>query len=418
MKIVLLMLSMLPFWGSIVFAQNNLVLNPGFEEYTSCPTGNDQINRAKYWSSIDSLVTYKTGYDCYPDLCHRCVVFATDSFNSIPRSTNYWQYPRTGDGMMQFGAYYYDVKPGGWGGRQYVQGRLRNKLVAGKQYCVSFFVNLEDCSGFSVKEISAYLDNGAIDTASKCDWPQTQYTPQVKNTGGFLSDTMGWMKIEGSFIAKGTESFITIGNFNDDAHTTVMPAPYNPSFYFGIGHGIYLLDDVSVIPSDLPADAGPDTHVGKGDSVYIGRPKEVGPECSWSVLGSSSVIGKGVGIWVKPSVTTSYVVTQTLCGVTKKDTVRVEVWAAGVHSVNGQRQEYTFAPNPVPDQMQLLQGVPDEKLVVMSLYDATGRLVVNRNLSFKESRAGVDVLDLSSGFYYLKLNDAYGNVYSLKVVKE
>src|SRR5690606_10296844 len=149
----------------------------------------------------------------------------------------------------------------------------------------------------------------SIDTASECWRPQTRYTPQVSNQGGIISDTMRWTKIEGSFVATGNEQFITLGNFKDNAATTKLFMPQTIyATHYPDTFSAYLIDDVSLVESGTKADAGPDTHVGYGDSVYIGLPSSEAIWNSWSVLGSSTVIGEGPGIWVKPTVTTSYVV--------------------------------------------------------------------------------------------------------------
>jgi hypothetical protein len=284
---------------------------------------------------------------------------------------------------------------------------------------VSFYVCLIDAAGFAVKEISACLDNGSIDTAAACGLPQTRYIPQITNPGGIVSDTMNWTKIEGSFVANGAESFITIGNFRNKAGTTAMLVPADIRFTTGgVHYSIYLVDDVSVIESDLPADAGPDKHVGKGDSVYIGRPKEVGLECTWSLSGSTAIIGTGAGIWVKPAATTSYVVTQTLCGTVKKDTVRVEVWAAGVHSVNGQAQQYMLSPNPGNGIIQLSQTAIDVLPVSLSVHESSGRQVYSGSISFHDGQASLDAAGLSPGFYILQLRDGHGNAYALRYVRQ
>jgi hypothetical protein len=229
---------------------------------------------------------------------------------------------------------------------------------------------------------------------------------------------MSWTRIEGSFVANGTERFITIGNFKNKTGTTIMEVPADTRFTTGgVHYSGYLVDDVSIIESDVPASAGPDKHVGKGDSVYIGRPKEVGLECTWSVLDSSSVIGTGAGIWVKPAVTTSYVVTQTLCGTVKKDTVRVEVWAAGVHSVNGQAQQYMLSPNPGNGIIQLSQTAIDVLPVSLSVHESSGRQVYSGSISFHDGQASLDVTSLSPGFYILQLRDGHGNGYALRYVR-
>ncbi len=292
--------------------------------------------------------------------------------------------------------------------RDYLQGRLYKKLIVGTQYCVTFWACAEEGSSYDIKELSAYLDNGTIDTTKTSGQPQVKYTPQVTYNGGIITDTMHWTKIEGSFIAKGNEQFITIGNFNDKAHTTWLYTPVNKITYDSTAYGWYLIDDVSVIASDTKADAGPDTHVGRGDSVFIGRPNEIGLECSWNVLGSSTVIGNGAGIWVKPNATTSYVVTQTLCGVVTKDTVKVEVWAAGVQSINGQTQQYGIVPNPNNGAFELVQSIVKEEQVTISVLNAMGQKVYCAKASFRNGRASISGDSLPAGLYYLSLKTGGG----------
>ncbi|MBS1645192.1 MAG: T9SS type A sorting domain-containing protein [Bacteroidetes bacterium] len=301
--------------------------------------------------------------------------------------------------------------------RDYLQGKLSSTLKAGKQYCVSFYVNLEEISGYAIADIGAYFDNGSIDTTQFCGIPQTQYTPQVVNKNGVITDTANWTKIEGSFIAKGNEQFITIGNFKDRLTTTTVTVPIN-NYNNGSPTSIYLIDDVSVIESDLPAFAGNDRHIGLGDSTYIGRPQEVGLECTWAKLGSSTVIGTGGGIWVKPSTTTSYVVTQTLCGNIKRDTVLVEVWPLGLSSVKGQTQEYSVVPNPSHGVVNFLQNVANEEKLQVAVYNLVGQEQYQGNLHFKDGKAQIDLSALSNGLYYLRLQNKAGAVWNKKWLKE
>ena len=397
------------------FSQVNLVRNPDFETYTFCPTANDQISAAKYWTGIDSI-GFKS---CAADYCHTCVKPPNHS-NNVPESRFYWQYPRSGNGMAQVGMYYNNSSTPNLQIRTYLQGRLYRKLNSGMRYCVAFYVSLIEVSGYAVKEISAYLDNGSIDTTRFCGEPQTRYNPQVTHTGGIITDTMRWTKIEGSFVANGTEQFITIGNFRDNAHTSVVTMQIDPKFSGnGKEYAAYLIDDVSVIESDLPAYAGPDTHVGKGDSVYIGRPHEVGLECTWRVLGSTAVIGTGAGIWVKPAVTTRYVVTQTLCGAVTRDTVRVEVWGVGVKGTQHEAQQYSLSPNPGQGLIELRQSLPSDGAAGITLYNMLGQSLYTSTVFFRNARASVDVREfVPPGIYYLNIRDAQGRVATLRYVRQ
>lgn len=247
--------------------------------------------------------------------------------------------------------------------------------------------------------------------------PTNKYTPQINYSGAVITDTVGWTKIEGSFIATGKENFITIGNFKDKAHTTYVILPPNPRNH-GYWYTLYLVDDVSVVESDAKADAGPDTHVGYGDSVYIGLPSSEAIWNSWSVLGSSSVIGQGPGIWVKPKTGTSYVVSQNLCGNITTDTVRVDVWAAGITSINGQSQRYGLSPNPGKGFVSISQSLADEMPVNIEVYESTGRKAMSSSVRFRSGTASLDLSALPPGIYFLRLLDGNGVSSTLRFVNE
>ena len=64
--------------------QVNLVPNPSFEDYTQCPTGFDQIDRATGWSS----------YAASPDYFNSCA----NSSGAVGVPSNTWGYQNAKDG--------------------------------------------------------------------------------------------------------------------------------------------------------------------------------------------------------------------------------------------------------------------------------------------------------------------------------
>ncbi|MBK9285597.1 MAG: gliding motility-associated C-terminal domain-containing protein [Sphingobacteriaceae bacterium] len=228
-----------------------------------------------------------------------------------------FQTARTGNFMAGIN-YYNSTSFLKW--RSYIQAPLTKSLVSNKSYCVTFYVNLFNSSKYASDELSAYLDDGTI--AAIAFGEVAVVNPQIKSPVGiFLSDTLNWMKVQETFIASGNESYITLGNFKPQALLTaslVYPGAFKVV-------ADYHVDDVSVIETDLAAYAGKDTIICIGDSVFIGRPPEIGLECLWSTSANSTTIGNGGGLWVKPATTQTYIVTQDVCGLIKKDTVQVQV---------------------------------------------------------------------------------------------
>jgi hypothetical protein len=278
--------------------------------------------------------------------------------------------------------------------REYLQGRLKNRLVNGKQYNVAFYVTMAQVSAYACNNIGAYLDNGIIDTTTQCGMPQTTHTPQVYDTT-IIKDTLNWVKIEGNFTANGSERFITIGNFFDGAHTDTLF-----TYYWGWGvifSGIYLFDDVSVINCENIPHAGNDTSIRQGDTVFLGTHEQLLPY-KWYVLGSSVAVDSGSGLSVHPSITTTYVLAQTLCGVTKYDTVTVTVWKVGVSPLSAEGRLLLY-PNPSNG----LLTIENTANCSVAFYDLTGRVVL-RTTALTDKQA-VDISALPKGIYVVQVVD-------------
>ncbi len=347
-----------------VQAQINLVRNPGFENYSICPPSTVFIYAATGWNSIDSNYIPGGTYPftpCYCDYINSCA--PTTSGVSVPNGVYGYQYPHEGNGMVAT-RIYDDGRDVGYIAYTYLQGRLVHNLVSGQSYCVTFYIVRINNSDYAVNNIGAYLDGGFIDTTSHCYAPQTEYTPQIVEPA-IISDTLNWTKIQGSFVANGTEKFITIGEFFDTAHIAKI------RFASVYSYGGYLIDDVSVIVSDALATAGPDEWMGVGDSTYIGVDSNGdGMPCYWYVLGGTTPIDSGGRIKVRPPVTTSYEVVMDLCGTITRDTVMVHVWPLGVNGAGSEPIEVNIYPNPTTGNLTI-EGAAGCSVVI---YDMVGRV--------------------------------------------
>jgi gliding motility-associated-like protein len=237
----------------------NLVLNPSFENYTSCPVSISQFNLCVDWISPWIITTDTCST---PDLYNSCCTTPA-SFGGVGVPNNLAGYRPAHSGNGYAGFIAYSGGPScmglGDGWREYVEGHLSSPLVAGQEYCVSFYVSLPYSATYAVKNMGVYFSNSVVTdscTAIVGDVSNLPYTPQLQYTGGFLSDTTGWTRLQWNYTATGGEQYLTIGNFNNDANTSYTCS--NSSSLTGVtGYAYYFIDDVSVIPGACCAVVSP-----------------------------------------------------------------------------------------------------------------------------------------------------------------
>jgi hypothetical protein len=363
--------------------QVNYVNNPSFEEIYGCPD---------YYGQIDTVIAWGIllgGGGGDPDLHHVC---CTTNYCGVPNGwNNRFQYPKTGVAFAGLDGYINGNM------REYIQGTLVKKLVTDVNYCVAFYVNLDNISKFYCNSIGAYLDNGTV--SAPTIFGLAQATPQVYNSSLQLNDTLAWIKIEGSFIATGTEEYITIGNFLSDALSDVHFFDSTSTTTYAY----YNIEDVSVIEVALPAHAGNDTVINSGDSVFIGRQPEVGlnDDCVWFVDGVP--IDTIAGMWVKPDTNTTYILEQTICSNISRDTVTVFLNTVGINQYSSGSDWVRLCPNPVQNTATLILSY-DLKNGTLLIFDIIGQEVKRlENMFGKEFTISKEGLD--NGMYFFKVTD-------------
>jgi hypothetical protein len=260
-----------------------------------------------------------------------------------------------------------------------------------------------------------HLDDGSI--SQSCMWCLVNATPQITSTSGFiLKDTLNWIKIQGNYLANGTENHLTIGSFKNDSFVnyitldTIHPA----------GVSEYTIDDVSVIESSTKIHVN-DTTINKGDTITIGKSIEGMPvdwyDINGNLLAASSTIN------ISPTTTTSYVVKMDLCGNVSYDTVVVSV-STGVEQLAFESGQLVVYPNPAS---QLI--VISHQLLVntIEITNVLGRILMVRQAHHngitvvghaEERSISINVETLPSGIYFIKATDKNGNLKVGKFVKE
>lgn len=229
--------------GSLNVLSQNMVVNSTFEG-KCVHSGYAQIGKANGWSDANGGTV---------DLFDKEKAKCKNSPNAVPQ--NYMGYQASGDGQNYAGivAYYDDgtafdsssaINLGEQGYKrytEYLQGELREPMVAGAVYQVSFRVSLADKSGRAVSCLGALL------TSQKVEQKNNSFlnlTPQFISHR-VITDSVNWVTLSGSYIASGGEKFLTIGCFKDEQFevVTVVPEDKNDS-----RKAYYYLSEVSVTP--------------------------------------------------------------------------------------------------------------------------------------------------------------------------
>ncbi len=404
MRVIFLIVGMVV--GQTLFGQVNLVRNGGFEQYSQCPTGYDQIRYANFWTSID---TNWTLMNCAPEYCNSCAT----SLVGVPNGQCYHHYARSGSGFAETRLFVHVPSDSTFIERDYLQGQFIENLSDGKNYCITFYVILNQGSQYAINKIGAYIDDGSIDSgqnSNSCASPQTAFSPQII-TSGNISDTLNWVKIQGRYTAIGNEKYITIGNFASQSEVDTI-SQLGVIWWCGES-SYYSIDDVSVIEGSTVANAGTSQWVSPGsDSAFIGIPDE-GLPTTWYIAGNPNPICYGTGGFkVHPDTTTSYVVTLDLCGNVTSDTVTVFVGRANV-PIPSYLNKVNLYPNPTTHELHI-DGATG---CIIRLYDLVGRVVrILENAGIKQT---LDMSTLPPGVYSLQVSDPVtGERLSRRVVKQ
>jgi hypothetical protein len=374
-------------------AIGNYVSNGGFEKISpsvGSPSASD-------WRSIDSAQFF--GYTLTELL---------PPFN-IPLSGYAYQWPKGGHNYF-ISSFYFNSN---FSGRGYPLNRLKNTLIAGKTYCVKFYCNVTNQSSYGIDGIGAYFGNSQLDTITHCTQPLTYITPQIQNpTGNVITDTLNWIPITGTFVANGTEKYLVLGNFKNDASTdTILINPAHlPTLFCD-----FLLDDVSCIELNLPAYAGKDTTIYLGDSLFIGRQSDfaIDPGCIWYKLPNMTTSLDTIsGIWVKPTTTSTYVVRQVLdCSPLKWDTIVVTISTnyVGLDKLQSLSDDINLFPNPTSGNLSI-SGFSGSDISSFCISNCLGQNVLNGDFIQKNNLFNIETSELESGLYQIHLKTPYGIV--------
>jgi gliding motility-associated-like protein len=218
------------------------VYNGDFEIYDTCPDdvsapfpGFYQIEHCLGWYSP----TYAT-----PDYFNTCAE-VWPFIPGVPLNLAGYQIPKSGNGYLGFLAFDYtitDTLGTIWQWREYIQSELVSPLVTGRIYSFTFYVSLSDDSPLACSKIGMWFTDYAYTTNDSKPIP---FAPQIMNVAGnYITDTVNWTIISGSFEANGGEKYITIGPYDDEINVDTIRVLF-PAEPFGWAY--YYLDGCTLI---------------------------------------------------------------------------------------------------------------------------------------------------------------------------
>ncbi|MGB7394817.1 MAG: OmpA family protein [Pricia sp.] len=222
------------FFFSTVISSQNLVLNPSFEEFEACPArlGNFAAD-VRFWSVPTE------GSTDYFNACSTAM--------GTPINFNGEQSADFGQGYA--GLYLY--APDDY--REYLQAELLETLESGKEYRISFYISLAERSDFAVREFGVLFAKDKLEIHIKKELSKGHWYRQKGNAYNYMeirytqfySDTEDWVEISTRFTAKGTERFLILGNFENNARTRKFET--KPDAKQG---AYYYVDRVKVLPTE------------------------------------------------------------------------------------------------------------------------------------------------------------------------
>lgn len=214
-----------------IFSQN-LIYNGDFEIYHTCPANVSELYRCNGW------IAPTLGTSDYFNVCNN---LTTWMFVGVPNNQFGYQQPYSGNGYLGFFPFW-DFFPCEY--REYIQTKLTHPLKANVKYKMEFYVSLSYPQA-AVEKIGALFTPNQISRVDDCP---IFALPQIVNQNGFITDTLGWTKIEGVFVADGGEEYLTIGYFEDTANSSTLVLPILPdSVTLGFFNPYYFIDGVELI---------------------------------------------------------------------------------------------------------------------------------------------------------------------------
>lgn len=190
------------FLSGFLMAQEgqNLVPNGSFEEIGKAPRRLGSIESAQNWASPTGVRADLFTGDKVPDI-------------AVPLNVRGKEDAKDGENYAGIVTYSYGQKVN----RSYLMNKLNAPMKKDLKYCVEFYVSLSEASKYASNNIAIKFSNKAYSTDEKLPLYDEPSILEFDNEP--ITARYNWVKICGTYVAKGGEKFITIGNFSSDDKT-------------------------------------------------------------------------------------------------------------------------------------------------------------------------------------------------------
>lgn len=177
----------------------NLVPNGSFEDKQYCPVG---MNNA----SIRTLIGWTQATKGTPDHFDAC------NSNQAGVPTNFAGAQNALDGTGYAGMITYTSTKRNY--REYLQAKLTRPLSGGEIICVEFWISSAEHSLYVTDAFGVHFSQNAVShrTHQPLDVQMQMSNPRLH----IVDQHDRWVKLSDTFVAKGGEQYITLGNFLPD----------------------------------------------------------------------------------------------------------------------------------------------------------------------------------------------------------
>ncbi len=221
--VFIMLLPMVTLGGSA--RAQNLIPNAGFEELDTPCIGGTSYSYLADW--------FPTNCSSGAGYFHPCGTANGSPEYGAP--DNVWGGQEAFDGVAYAGTltYFYLAQ---YPPHHYLSVPLLTPLVNGAEYCLSLHTSLAGRSTYRSMTLSAVLTSAypsACDGNDTINWPdQAQVVFDLSTV-----DSTNWSALSGTFVARGGEQYLTIGNFTNFQYSDTVffgtsPSPLKFAFYY------------------------------------------------------------------------------------------------------------------------------------------------------------------------------------------